>query len=86
MFTVKVIGVEGNENIYDAFNICATASEKLTSDAPYAIVSVWFQTSSGAEVEVQGQGATVYVMNSNGKTVSKYLLGINNGEVGIGIN
>lgn len=83
MFTVKVIEKEGSESIYDALSIRANASEKLTSDAPYAIESVWFQTSNGAEVELQGQGATVYVMNSNGKTVSKYTLGINNGEVGV---
>jgi hypothetical protein len=85
MFTVKTIDNEGNENVLDAISVHAKASERPTPEAPYAIEAVSFQTSDGADIEISGQGSTVYVMNNNGKTVSKYLLGINNGEVGIGI-
>jgi hypothetical protein len=79
MFTVKVITENGNEQVLDAHSVLATASERLTSDSPYAIESVWFQTSEGAEIEISGEGATVYVMNDKGATVSKYSLGVNNG-------
>lgn len=75
MFTVKVIDHEGNESIMQARSVQARASElRLTSESPYAIQSVWFQTDEGAEVEIGG-GATIYVMNDSGKTVSKYALG-----------
>jgi hypothetical protein len=79
MFTVKVISTDGNENIMQARSVHATASERQTSDAPYTIETVFFQTDDGAEIELSGQGVTVYVMNDNGKTVSKYFLGENRG-------
>jgi hypothetical protein len=85
MFTVKIIDSEGNENVYQARSVSAKASERLTSDMPYAIESVWFQIDDNSEIELSGQGATIYVMNDNGKTVSKYTLGVNDGEVSIGV-
>jgi hypothetical protein len=71
MFTVKVIDLYGNEDIFAAVGLRATAKEQLTHDAPPTIEKVSFQTPNGL-VEFSGEGATIYVMNDNGKTVSKY--------------
>lgn len=75
MFTVKIISPYGNEDIYDARDFHAKAGEPLTSDVPPPYERVSFQTSDGTEIEFEGDGATIYVMNSNGKTVSRYFLG-----------
>jgi hypothetical protein len=86
MFTVKVIDEEGNESVLDAHSVQAKASKRNTSNEPYAIEAVSFQTSDGAEIEIAGSGPTIYVMNANGKTVSKYILGLNNGQTSYGVS
>ena len=75
MFTIKVIDDEGNESVMQAQRVNARPSERKTSDEPYDIECVFFQTDDGSKIELSGQGATVYVMNDNGKTVSKYRIG-----------
>jgi hypothetical protein len=75
MFTVKVVYYDGSENIWQTRNVLTRAQERPTSTAPLITESIWFQTDDGAEIAMSGNGATVYVMNDNGKTVSAYALG-----------
>jgi hypothetical protein len=69
MLTLRIIMDDGSESIYQTRNVLATPSDKVK---PYVIEKVWFQTDEGAEIELLGQGAMVYVMNDNGKTVANY--------------
>lgn len=74
MFTVKAVYYDGSENIWQTRNVATRARERDTSTAPLVTESIWFQADNDAEIEMSGNGATVYVMNDNGKTVSVYVL------------
>jgi hypothetical protein len=69
MLTLRVILDDGSESIHQTKSVLATPSDKVK---PYVIEKIWFQTDDGAEIELSGHGALVYVMNDYGKTVATY--------------
>ena len=71
MLTVKIIDSNG-ENIFQTRHVDARTYD---SRYPHEIDNVNFQADNGAEITIQGGGATIYVMNDNGKTVSTFHLG-----------
>lgn len=73
MLTLRIMLDDGSESIYQTRNVLATPSDRVK---PYVIEKVWFQTDEGAEIELSGQGALVYVMNDYGKTVASYDLSL----------
>lgn len=69
MFTVKHIAVTGEEGLYETDGTtCATLSNAPTSSSR----AVMFTTPKGEIVTIDS--GSVYVMNSNGKTVADYQL------------
>ena len=73
MFTVKIVYPDGSENVFQTRNVSTRAANKSTSNiGPAPTQSVFFQEEGGADIELTVGETTVYVMNDNGKTVSKY--------------
>jgi hypothetical protein len=71
MLTVKHIAVSGEEMIYPTprVNFVPSTAKEAASNGD----SLWIYDETGRAHELYG--GTVYVMNENGKTVSRYDLG-----------
>jgi hypothetical protein len=75
MFTVKVVYSDFSESVWQTRSVTTRAMERAATNEPLAMQGIWFQEEGGAEMDLSGAGATVYVMNDSGKTVARYTLG-----------
>jgi hypothetical protein len=72
MLTVKHITIADQEHLYEALSVSyepGGACSTLTGPAPARLIAYL------KDGETHIQGGTVFVMNENGKTVSRYDLG-----------
>lgn len=65
MMTIKHISISGEERLFEAKSVRLSSNETPET--------VWFTTPDGKQEPLTG--GTVYVMNDNGKTVSRFDIG-----------